>query len=163
MNNIWYGENKQNRTRSSVLMHTKTPSVTNQGNITWMRYRNDVIRSVLLHVRANLSKMLARDYASCHATRSTLVILVANNVKTLRCPAFKSYRPLVGPIETQGSCTAAATKSQGAHACYSSDVCGHSTTVYSQTQFINEYTVPCCRCYTRRMYNALKRNQIRRD
>ena len=27
----------------------------------------------------------------------------------------------------QGSCTTAATKSQGAHACYSSDVCGHST------------------------------------
>ena len=29
---------------------------------------------------------------------------------------FKSYRPLVGPIETQGSCITAATKSQGAHA-----------------------------------------------
>ena len=52
-----------------------------------MRYRNDVIRSVLLHVRANLSKMLARDYASCHATRSTLVILVANNMYKLRWPA----------------------------------------------------------------------------
>jgi len=44
---------------------------------------------------------------------------------------FKSYRLLVGPIETQGSCIAAATKSQGTHACYLSDVCGHSTTVYS--------------------------------
>jgi len=31
---------------------------------------------------------------------------------------FKSYRPLVGPIETQGLCTASATKPQGAHACY---------------------------------------------
>jgi len=28
----------------------------------------------------------------------------------------------VRPIEAQGSCTAAATKSQGAHVCYSSDV-----------------------------------------
>ena len=44
---------------------------------------------------------------------------------------FKSYRPHVGPIETQGSCTAAVTKSYGAHACYSSDVCDHATTVYS--------------------------------
>ena len=33
-----------------------------------MRYRNDVIRSVLLlHIRANLGMMLARDYA--HVTR----------------------------------------------------------------------------------------------
>jgi len=45
---------------------------------------------------------------------------------------YKTYRPLVGPIETQGSCTADATKSQGAHVCYSSDVCGHSTQVNSQ-------------------------------
>mgnify|MGYP000214017443 CR=1 FL=1 len=52
-----------------------------------MRYRNDFIRSVLLHIRANLSKMLARDYASCHADRSTLLIRVANNVHTLRWPA----------------------------------------------------------------------------
>ena len=59
---------------------------------------------------------------------------------------FKSYRSLVGPIETQGLCTASATKSQEAHACYSSDVCGDSTTVYAQTQFINKYTILCCRC-----------------
>ena len=75
--------------------------------------------------RANLGIMLARDYAYCHMARSTIVILVANNVQKLRRPAkslnFKSYQPLVGPTEMQGSCTAAATKSQGAHACYSSD------------------------------------------
>ena len=47
-----------------------------------MRYRNDVIRSVLLlHIRANLGMMLARDYASCHAARSTLIMIVANNVQ----------------------------------------------------------------------------------
>ena len=52
-----------------------------------MRYRNDVIRSVLLlHIRANLSMMLVRDYAACHATRGTLVMLVANNVQKLRLP-----------------------------------------------------------------------------
>ena len=136
MKNIKYGEDKHNRTRSSVFMHTKTPSVSIQGNITVMRYRHDVIRSVLLlHILANLGMMLARDLSSYHAARSTLVMLVTNNVQKLRWPAtksgFKSYRPLVGPIETLGSCTAAATKSQGVHACYSSDVRGNSTTVYS--------------------------------
>ena len=61
-------------------------------------------------------------------------MLVANNVQKFRWPT-KSLD--LNPIETQGQCTVAATKSQGAHACYSSDVKGHSTTVYSQTHFIN--------------------------
>ena len=40
-----------------------------------MRYRNDVIRSVLLrHIRANLGMMLARDYTLCYEVRSTLVM-----------------------------------------------------------------------------------------
>ena len=53
-----------------------------------MRYRTDVIRSILIsHIRGNLGMMLARDYASCHAARSTLVMCVANNVHNLRCPA----------------------------------------------------------------------------
>jgi len=53
----------------------KTPSVTIQGNITAMKSRNDVIRSVLLHVRSNLGMMLVRNYTSCRAARSTLVML----------------------------------------------------------------------------------------
>ena len=133
---IKYGERKHNRTRSSLFIHTKTRSVTIQGNITAMRYRNDVIRSVLLlHIRVNLGMMLAWDYASCHVARSTLVMYVANNVQKnqMACKrsGFKSNRPLNGPIETQGSWITAATKSQGAYSCYLSDVCGHSTTVYS--------------------------------
>ena len=53
-----------------------------------MRYRNDVILSVLLlHIRANLGMILARDYVSCHTAKSTLVMLVANNVQKLRWPA----------------------------------------------------------------------------
>jgi len=73
------------RALESVFMHTKTPSATIQGNITAMMYRNDVSRSVLLlHVPANLGMMLARDYASCHSARSTLVMLVPNNVHKLR-------------------------------------------------------------------------------
>jgi len=43
MKNIEYGENKHNRTHSSVIMHKKTPNVTIQGNITVMRYVNEVI------------------------------------------------------------------------------------------------------------------------
>jgi len=66
-------------------------------------------------------------------------MLVENNVQKLRWPAKKSYRPLV---ETQGSCTAAATKSQEAQACYSSDVCGHSTTAYSKTPLLRPPFVP---------------------
>ena len=42
-----------------------------------------------------------------------------------------------GPIETQGSCTAAETISQRAHACYSSDMCGHSTSVYSYVHILS--------------------------
>jgi len=48
MKNIKCVENRQNRTCLSVFMHMKTPTVTIQGNITAMSYRNDVIRSVLL-------------------------------------------------------------------------------------------------------------------
>ena len=73
---------------SSVFMHTEAPSVTIQGNITAVRYRDDVIWSVLLlQIRANLSMTLARDYALCHADRSTQVMLVANNIQNLRWPA----------------------------------------------------------------------------
>ena len=127
-----------------------------------MKYRNDVIRSFfLLHIRANLCLMLARGYTSCHRTRSTLTCndcskQRAKSQMACKKSRFKSYRPLVGTIEMQGSCTAAATKSHGAHACYSSNVCGYSTTVYLYTLFINEYTVPCCRCYTKGMYKVLK-------
>ena len=67
---------------SSVFMHTEAPSVTIQGNITAVRYRDDVIRLVLfLQIRANLGMMLGRDYASCYVGRRTLVILVAKYVQ----------------------------------------------------------------------------------
>ena len=95
---ITHCESKHNRTRSNVSMHTKTPSVTIQENITAMRYRNDVIRSVLLlHIRDNLGMMLTRDYASCHVAISTLLMIVANNVQNLKCKksGFKTYRPLM--------------------------------------------------------------------
>jgi len=37
-----------------------------------------------LDIRTNLGMMLARDCPSCHAARSTLVMLVANNVQKFR-------------------------------------------------------------------------------
>ena len=60
LKNIKYGEYKHNRTRTNVFMPTEIPSVTIQRNVTAMRYRNDVIRSVLLlNIRADLGMMLA--------------------------------------------------------------------------------------------------------
>ena len=60
-------------------------SITERNHKTAIGYRNDVIRSVLLlYIRANLGIMLARDYASCQAARSKLVMSIANNVQTLR-------------------------------------------------------------------------------
>ena len=92
-----------------------------------MRYQNDVIRLVLLHIRANLGMILA-----LHVTRlEACTKQRAQTQMACKKSGFKSYRPRVGPIETHGSCTAAATKSQEAHACYSSNVCGHSTLLYS--------------------------------
>jgi len=59
-------------------MHMKTASVTIAGNINAMRYRTDVILLVLLlHICDNLRMLLA----PCHAARSTLVMVVANNVQ----------------------------------------------------------------------------------
>jgi len=76
-----------NRLACTRTVSILIPTVTIQGYITAMRYRNDVIRSVLLHIRANLGMMLARDYVSCNAAKSTLVMLVTNNVPKLRWPA----------------------------------------------------------------------------
>ena len=85
MKNIKYGENKQSRT------HTKTPSVTIQGNITAMRSRNGVIRSVfLLHIRANIAMILARDNASCHVARSTMTCNACSKQRAKNQMACKS-------------------------------------------------------------------------
>jgi len=44
-----------------------------------MRYQNNVIQSVPLHIRANHGMMLVREYTSCRLARSTLVMLSAKN------------------------------------------------------------------------------------
>ena len=103
-----------------------------------MRYRNDVIRSVLLllllllQIRANFGMMLARDYASCHVARSTLTSNAGSKQRAKTQIACKQsgFKSLYRQLDEQDSCTATANKSQVANACYSSNVCGHSTTVY---------------------------------
>ena len=85
--NIKDGENKYNRTLKRF--HAQENSKCNHSRKhNCDELSNDVIRSVLLlHIAANLGMMLARDYSSCHATRNTLVMLVANNMQKLRWPA----------------------------------------------------------------------------
>ena len=74
--------------------------------------------------------MLVRDYASCHVARRTVTYNACSKQRA-KSLTFKSYRPLVEPTEMQGSCLAAATKSQGARVCNSPEVCGHSIRVYA--------------------------------
>ena len=76
MKNIKYCENKHTWMGSSTR---KLLSVTIQGNITAMRYR-------WRHLVGSFFS-LARDYVSCHAARTTLVMLVANNVQKFGWPA----------------------------------------------------------------------------
>ena len=100
---IKYGKNKHNRMCSSLYIHTKTACVTTLGNLTVMSYWNDIVGSFfLLHIRANFGIMLARDYTSCQAARCTLVYSKQRAKTQMACkkPGFKSYWPLVGPIET---------------------------------------------------------------
>jgi len=77
-----------------------------QGNMNALWHPNDVMQSVLLpHIRFNRDKMLAKDNTPRHAARSTQVILVTNKRR-----------------HSNGLHKVWTTKSQGAHACYSSDV-----------------------------------------
>ena len=62
--------------------------------------------------------MLVKDNTPRHSARSTQVILVTNK----HTKYGLKLNPRVGHFEAQCACTAAATQSQGAHACYSSDV-----------------------------------------
>ena len=124
MKNIKYSENKHNRTRPSLSFTRKLQMVNSR------KHNCDEVSKWRHSVGSS-----SYPYHWCwhgikhhDAARSTLVLLVAINVQT-KLKWFKSYRPLVGPIDTHGSCTAAETKSEGAHSCYSSAMCGHSTTV----------------------------------
>ena len=105
-------------THKIICMHARTHA----------REVTSKIRPVLLpHIRFNRDMMLANHNTPRTATRSTHVILVTNKCRTLQWPAQSmdfnpSKHVWAQYIEAQCTCTAAATKSQGAHAYYSSDV-----------------------------------------
>ena len=85
--NINYGE-KSITEGALAFSCTRNLKVLPFKETTAKRYRNDVIRSVrFLLIRADLGMMLVWDYASCHAARSRLVIIITNNVQKLRWPA----------------------------------------------------------------------------
>ena len=90
MKNNNYGETKHNRTRSWKSVHAHESSTRNHSRKhNCDEVSSDVIRWVLLlHIGANPRIMLARNFASCHVARNTLVMLEANNVPNLRWPAI---------------------------------------------------------------------------
>ena len=112
-------KNEHNKTRTSTSMYTNKKCI--QGNMNAMWHPTDVIRPVLLPHSQSIT-VIAKDNTPRHAH----VILVTIKRRTLQWPAqsmdLKSEQARVGHIEAQCACTAAATKSQGAHECYSSDV-----------------------------------------
>ena len=142
MKNIKYSENEHCRTRSSR--------------------RNDSCRrphqTGILRVIIKRTMSRGQKHTSNACSKQSAITPMA-----CKKSGFKSDRARVEPIEAHGACPTAATKSQGTHACYSSDVGGHSTTVSSQIHYINEDNVPCCNCRSRWTYKVWKRNQIRRD
>mgnify|MGYP000346717233 CR=1 FL=1 len=86
----------------------------------------NVIRPVLLpHIRFNRDVMLAKDNTPVKRLEAhTLYCNKQTPTTPIACTNYglKSEQARVGHIEAQCACTAAANKSQGAHACYSSDV-----------------------------------------
>ena len=98
--------------------------------------------------------MLARDYASCHATRSTLVMLVANKVQKLRWPA-KSLD--LNPIDHLLDLLKRKVRSQLLKLNLMRVIHQMCAAIPQQYihRYINEDTVPCCRYGTSWMYKVL--------
>lgn len=82
---------------AGISMHTKTPAVSVDGNLTARRYQDQIITPVLLpHFRANRGMMLAQDNAPCHTARATQGMLQLNQVRVIPWP---SKSPDLNPIE----------------------------------------------------------------
>ena len=92
---------------------------------------NDVIRPVLLpHIRFYRDMMLAKEKKT------------SNSPMACTKYGLKSEQVRVGHIEAQCACPAAATKSQGAHACYSSYVPLYNS-FFADTLFHGEQCTIC--------------------
>ena len=82
---------------AGISMHTKTPIVTIQGNLTARKYQTDVLLPHLIpHIRANRGMGLFQDNAPCHAARTSQNMMAANNIRIIHMTA-KS--PDLNPIE----------------------------------------------------------------
>ena len=82
---------------AGVSMHTKTPLVPIQGNLTSLRYQAEIVQPhIIPHVQANRGMQLAQDNAPCHVARGTMDMMTNNNVRVLDWPARS---PDLNPIE----------------------------------------------------------------
>ena len=111
---------------------------------------------LVLHIRANLSMMLALNYSSCHATRNTLSnVCSKQHAKTqMACKnsGFKSSQPLVGPIEAQPLQLNLRELMRVIHQMFAA-----IPQQYIHRHIdISEHTIPFCRCDTRWKYKVLK-------
>ena len=106
------------------------------------------VRPLYYHV--NLGMMLTRDYASCHTARSSLVMIVTNNVQKLRWPAQSLDLNPIDHLLDILKCKVHAQPLQLNLRELTRVI--HQMCAAIPQHFINEYKVSCCSCDTRWTY-----------
>lgn len=82
---------------AGISLHTKTALVRVLGNLNAARYREEILRQVMLpHIRANGPMVFMQDNAPPHTARETMRFLQGNNVRVLDWPPRS---PDLNPIE----------------------------------------------------------------
>ena len=73
---------------AGISLHTMTNMVRIAGNLNAARYRNEILRPVLLpHIQANGPMLFMQDNARPHTASDTVQFLQANNIRMLDWPA----------------------------------------------------------------------------